>query len=268
MVDERGGVGGGFSRRELIKKSAVAGGLAWAAPVLMTNAAVAQVGDPTCTPECNQCTNGQRVYAKFAPGNSAPSPGSNCLSPAEPVVKVSLRDLVCGGLVAISDDVATNDSAASFDILQPLVLRIIRTSIKGEASCYTSCCTNGFATVTEYSSSHKPPDEGECTLSGTDRVNFPYSILKPKTQGGTDIIELFKYKHNNVDCGTAPSPLANDACCEGPTSARFSTDSLPKNRTTPGYSGGILQNENLNFIEILFCLSSGSKVPQCSGGGN
>jgi hypothetical protein len=41
---------GGFDRREALKKAAVAGGIVWAAPMIMSSPAQAQ--QPPCTPKC------------------------------------------------------------------------------------------------------------------------------------------------------------------------------------------------------------------------
>ena len=41
---------GGFDRREALKKAAVAGGIVWAAPMIMSSPARAQA--TPCTPKC------------------------------------------------------------------------------------------------------------------------------------------------------------------------------------------------------------------------
>lgn len=263
----------GLSRRDLIKRSAVAGGLVWAAPLLQSSPAFAlhagAGAEPTCHPDCDQCSNGVRIYGKFSPGDSKPSAGSNCLNPAEPTVKVSFGDLVCANLIQKTDDVQTNVDFAAFKILQPSVLRVIRTSIKAESACFVSCCEDGFETVTKYSSSHKPPEDDECSLSGTARTPVLFTDLAPKTRNPKTLVPgptdpLFRLKTGaSVACGSSPSP-APDPCCEGPTEIRYSTESLPKGGTVSYDNTGDLSNEKLNFIEVVFCFTGGTSIPGCN----
>lgn len=255
MVDEAPEQVSGISRRDLIKKSAVAGGIIWAAPVLMSSPALAD-HSPDCGPGCSECHDGQIVYAKFAPGGSSPNPGSNCLNPGPDAVSVTLEDLECGGLIVISD-VETSDSTAGFSITAPEELRIIRTSIKSEESCFVTCCEDSFATVEKYANSVKPAPHQECS-AGAD---FPASSLAPKTQDG-DTDPLFRFFTAEGFCGETPADPP-DPCC-APTRVSYSTNSLPKGNNVKYDKDGDLANDNLNFIEVVFCFSSGSRVPTCN----
>lgn len=65
----------GVSRRDLMKKAVVAGGIAWVAPTVLASPAFATA--PGC-PDCNHGPNGQLFGIKFQIGsNTCEGPGDN-----------------------------------------------------------------------------------------------------------------------------------------------------------------------------------------------
>ena len=67
---------GGFDRREALKKAAVAGGIVWAAPMIMSSPARAQA--TPCTPKCAPDTSRRSV----SPGTTVTKLG--CVDPNAP----------------------------------------------------------------------------------------------------------------------------------------------------------------------------------------
>jgi hypothetical protein len=68
ITDETQATGRGVARRDLIKKAAVAGGVAWAAPIVLASPAEAQV--QACTPKCGPTVNGSftgKVFLRKVP---------------------------------------------------------------------------------------------------------------------------------------------------------------------------------------------------------
>lgn len=145
------GTGAGLSRRDLIKKSAVAGAIVWTAPILDSSAAWG-VGH-----DCNEC-DGLTLYSKYAPGNSNTT-GNQCLAPCQPVTVISSGVATACGLYAVGDVVQSGASFASVTFSSQV--RLIRTSIKSTSACYASTCVDDFQSVREYSNSTNPECDQE-----------------------------------------------------------------------------------------------------------
>lgn len=218
----------GISRRDLIKRSAVAGAIVWTAPILESSAAWGQ------TPEdCNEC-DGLTLYSKYAPGN-ANATGNQCLAPCAPVTVISDGfDTDCG-FFSVTDGVQTDDKQA--DVTFSNQVRLIRTSIHGTDSCYVTTCEDDFNEVRVYGQSTNPPCDDE-NITGT-----PYA--------GTTEPPLFEFYVGApaVLCGAAP----NEGGCEQEVRrVRYDTNGLPG-------------NVPLNFIEIVVCLKGTSVLPPGCG---
>ena len=145
------GTGEGLSRRDLIKKSAVAGAIVWAAPMLDSSAAWGAGTD------CNEC-DGLTLYSKYAPGNSNTT-GNQCLSPCAPVTVISTGVATQCGLFSVGDVVQSGQNFASVTFSDQV--RLIRTSIKSTSSCYVTTCVDDFTTVRQYGNSTNPACDQE-----------------------------------------------------------------------------------------------------------
>lgn len=270
--------GKGLSRRELLKRSAVAGGVVWAAPVVQSSAAWAQAGCPAanCNPDCDRCcTDEFRIYAKFAPGDANPT-DQQCLAPSGPqcpdvltLQKVSLNDLVCAGFIRITDDVRSQDSTASFTILQPDKLRLIRTSIKVTSNCIITRCEDGFKHTTFQAPSTNPLCDQEHLTDSLTTADYRGG---PEFPGGPrPLFSFFTGANGATPCSTTPTvsdkvggvpqPGARDGtqCCAQITKVTYDTTAL-FNTTRDN------NNETLNYIEVLFCFKGGSPIPACPKG--
>ena len=156
------GTGGGLSRRDLIKKSAVAGAIVWSAPMLDSSVAWGAGTD------CNEC-DGLTLYSKYAPGNSNTT-GNQCLAPCAPVTVISSGVATACGLYSVGDVVQSGQSFASVTFSNQV--RLIRTSIKSTSACYVTTCVDDFTTVREYSNSTNPVCDQEYQ-TGTAYVGDP-----------------------------------------------------------------------------------------------
>jgi hypothetical protein len=145
------GSGEGLSRRDLIKKTAVAGAIVWTAPILDSSVAWGAGTD------CNEC-DGLTLYSKYAPGNSN-TEGNQCLAPCQPVTVISSGVATACGLFAVGDVVQSGQSFASVTFSNQV--RLIRTSIKSTSSCYVTTCVDDFTTVREYGNSVNPECDQE-----------------------------------------------------------------------------------------------------------
>ncbi len=219
----------GLSRRDLIKRSAVAGAVVWTAPVLSSSAAWGQ------TPEdCNEC-DGLTLYSKYAPGNSQ-TVGNQCLAPCPPVTVISDGVATACGLYSVTDSVTTNSKQA--DITFSNKVRLIRTSIKSTDDCFTTTCKDNFCSVRAYTPSTNPVCDTEHT-QGT-------AMTTPLT---TPLFEFYAPTANTT-CGFAPNNAAGCGCTQEVRRVRYDTNQLDR---------------PLNFVEILMCLKGTSVLPPGCG---
>jgi hypothetical protein len=258
----------GVSRRDLIKKSAIAGGLIWAAPVVSSSAAWAQAGcpAPNCVEACDQCCPDEfRIYAKFAPGNANVT-DQQCLAPSgdacpqvTTVQKISLSDLECAGLIDISDTVESQDSTAGFTILQPDILRVIRTSIKSTSNCLITRCEDGFSHITENTASTNPPCDQEHL---TDNPSSYWGVNNNNPQTINPIFKFFSGPGGNTPCSETPTGASTAGskdgtqCCSQVTKIEYDTTDLYARSNSQN-------NKTINFIEVMFCFKGGSPITGC-----
>ncbi|MFP5489062.1 MAG: hypothetical protein ACLGHQ_12240 [Acidimicrobiia bacterium] len=165
------GTGAGLSRRDLIKKSAVAGAIVWTAPILDSSAAWGSGHD------CNEC-DGLTLYSKYAPGNANVT-GNQCLAPCPPVTIISSGVATACGLYSVGDVVQSGQNYASVTFSNQV--RLIRTSIKSTNDCYTTTCVDDFTTVRAYGNSTNP----ECDQEYATGTEYAGSTLF-KFYGPTD----------------------------------------------------------------------------------
>lgn len=126
----------GISRRELIKRSAVVGGVLWVTPALTSGTAWAAAGGCDC--------DGSLVYTKIAgvAGNDAQTCGNQCLQPVG-LPSIGFDCLVQNGYVATtatSADIATVEFQSSH-------ISLNRMSLKASETCYMVTCVENFGTV-------------------------------------------------------------------------------------------------------------------------
>lgn len=151
MAMSESGTGEGLSRRDLIKRTAVAGAIVWSAPILDSSAAWGATND------CNEC-DGLTLYSKYAPGNANVT-GNQCLAPCAPVTVISSGVATACGLYAVGDVVQSGKKYASVTFSNQV--RLIRTSIKSTSSCLVTTCVDNFSTVREYSNAVNPACDQE-----------------------------------------------------------------------------------------------------------
>jgi hypothetical protein len=211
---------GGVSRREVMKKAAVAGGVVWATPLLSTGTAWGQTSDPCA------CGDGALAYAKFAPGNSQTCQ-NQCLQPGT-IGRLEFDCLVDAGVITVLDEVASNDDTASLQF--NLGTRLFKLAIKSESACFVVRCNEGFSQLYLWSSSTnaEPFDD-------LHSINDPSAAL-----GGTPI---FQYFNGGVLCGNS----AGDPCDGNVTRVDMTTADIPG-------------NQKLNFIEMELCITNLSKI--------
>lgn len=243
---------GGFSRRELLKRSAVAGGLVWAAPILSTGTAWG-----TTTHACCACVGGNVIYAKFAPGNSQ-SCQNQCLQPqADGVVaRYSIDCLIEQGLLGNCDDVDSSANSASIafgDGVTP-----IKFAIKTTDDCYISRCNEGFGTVYRWVSSTNAENYAVSPCVGAQTT--PCIFTDPATN---DDLALFQVYTG----GTGPASTrctGNQPGGSRPTGSRCgSSNNNPCPCAVP--ISGVYMTTNgigttLNFIEMELCVTNVSKI--------
>lgn len=215
--------GEGISRRDLIKRSAVAGAIVWTAPLLDSSAAWGQ------TPEdCNEC-DGLTLYSKYAPGNANVT-GNQCLAPCDPVTVISSGVATDCGLFGVDDTVESGGKRAR--IIFSDQVRLIRTSFKGTSNCYVTTCEDDFQSVRVYGNGINPPCDDE-NITG-------------EAYDGTTTPPLFTFyaPDENTQCGVAPG--------SGCTS---------EVRMVDYDSSGLAGNVPLNYVEIVMCLKGTSVLP-------
>lgn len=120
MVDA---TSGGMSRRDLIKKSAVAGGLVWASPVLLQGVASAQTN-------CRSCPNGV-LYTLKIPSGSAVNCGQGCLERF--TCGTCLFDV--GAVTFVATEFFTNGKTRAAEVTLDPRLRLVATSGKFSGPC-------------------------------------------------------------------------------------------------------------------------------------
>lgn len=216
--------GEGLSRRDLIKRTAVAGAIVWTAPILDSSAAWGQTPS-----DCNEC-DGLTLYSKYAPGDANVT-GNQCLAPCPPVTIISGGTAIGCGLFSVDDSVESGNKRA--DITFSSQVRLIRTSIKGTSSCYVATCEDQFKSVNVYGNGVNPPCDDE-NLTG-DKLAGP---LDPP-------LFTFMAPTPNDVCGTAPSATG---CASEIRRVQYNTSALPGNVA-------------LNFVEIIMCLKGTSVLP-------
>ncbi len=217
----------GLSRRDLIKRSAVAGAVVWAAPVLDSSAAWGST--PT---DCNEC-NGLTLYSKYAPGNSN-TVGNQCLAPCPPVTVISGAVATQCGLISVDDTVKSGENRA--DISFSSQVRLIRTSIKSTNDCYVTTCVDNFCSVRQYTPSTNPP----CNTEATQGTPLAGPLTPP-------LFEFFA-PNTTTSCGSAPTGTPC-GCASEVRRVKYNTDGVGRNGTP------------LNFVEILLCLKGTSVLP-------
>lgn len=141
----------GISRRDLLKRSAVAGTVLWATPALTSASAWGQ--GVTC--DCD----GTTLYTKLPglAGNDAQTCGNQCLNPdnLEAIGFGCLEDL---GYIATT---ITSDNEATVEFADNIALT--RMAMKVSESCYMITCVEDFGDVWVFSNSeqtepkHQPP---------------------------------------------------------------------------------------------------------------
>jgi hypothetical protein len=216
----------GLSRRDLIKRTAVAGAIAWSAPVLDSSAAWGQTPS-----DCNEC-NGLTLYSKYAPGNSN-TVGNQCLAPCPPVTVISSSVATACGLITTVDEVQSGKNRAAIGFSQQV--RLIRTSIKSTNDCYMSSCKDDFASVRTYTPAANPP----CNTEHTTGTVFTGASSPLFTYYAPDTATL---------CGSS-QPGVPLGCSQEIKRVDYNTNGVGNNGTP------------LNFIEILLCLKGTSKLP-------
>lgn len=172
--------GEGLSRRDLIRKTAVAGAIVWTAPILDSSVAWGAGTD------CNEC-DGLTLYSKYAPGNANVT-GNQCLAPCAPVTVISSGVATACGLYSVADVVQSGQNYASVTFSDKV--RLIRTSIKSTSSCYVTTCVDDFSTVREYANSVNPVCDTEYA-TGTEYV-------------GNELFRFYGPTDPNVFAGGAP----------------------------------------------------------------
>lgn len=231
------------SRRDLLKRSAAAGGVIWAAPLVKTTAAWALPG--YCGEGCDQCGDGTPVYAKFAPGNAQPTT-NQCLAPPIGVKSVSFDCLSAANLVTKDTVTTSQDQAAlRFD---PGRVKILRLAIKSDNSafagnfgqevdkggCLMVTCVEGFKRVWNFEPKDNPPPNQELKNSDINTTPNP---------------PVFKY--TLADDSVTDTSTLSPTVCDPVKRIFFDTKGL-------AVGGG---RHKLNFIEMLLCIQNASTIP-------
>lgn len=129
--------GGGLSRRDLIAKSAVATGLVWAAPTLLSSPAGAVTGCP--------CVGGVKTTVKIASTTSS-NCGVACLSSRESLNFPCLEKLVSclqkKGFISFQD--LTNGQVRKARVVLSGGITLLGAGVKTASSCFFADCANGY----------------------------------------------------------------------------------------------------------------------------
>jgi hypothetical protein len=135
--------GGGISRRDMIKGSVIAGGLIWAAPVLLTGKAAAQVSDIPC------CDTGLLHFEINVPSGTLNCGATQCLSNLD-FIDTSFNcadddDIeTCLPSLMTLDAFSSGANGTAQVTLRPGVT-LIAASAKQSARCFFTICPD-FAT--------------------------------------------------------------------------------------------------------------------------
>lgn len=130
------------TRRDMLKKTVVAGGLVWATPMILSAPAGAQT-------DCRDCENNGVLYrVKIASATSA-NCGDACIDirgfyesgPGQPRCGSCLFDI---GALARTEDFA-NGQYRGATITIDARLRLVEAGVQYQGQCYTVDCTDGFA---------------------------------------------------------------------------------------------------------------------------
>ena len=238
---------GGLTRRELLQRSAVAGGLVWAAPMLSSGRAWGQAAG------CCACDGGDLIYAKFAPGNSQTCQ-NQCLQPGS-IARFEFDCLVGAGLLGKCDDVNSNDDTASLAFGTGVTP--YKFAIKSENSCYIVRCNEGFSVIYRWTASFNAEQyNGVPACSGN---NDPCIFTDPAASDDDAMFQVYTG-------GTGPASTR----CTGqvddfrPTGQRCgSSNGVPCGCATP-ISGMYMTTKTLgtklNFIEMELCVTQLSKI--------
>lgn len=231
---------GELTRRELLKRSAVAGGVVWAAPMLSSGKAWGQ------TAGCCTC-NGEIIYAKFAPGN-AQTCQNQCLQPGS-MTRLDFRDcLLKYGLVSLCDDVSTNDDTASIAFSSDVTP--IKFAIKSQNSCFIARCNEGFSTLYTWSTSFNAEDYSASNIFPDPSASDDDAMVQVYTGGpggAGDVRCTGNLPGSQRPLGTRCGHTRGLACsCATPITGVFFT------------TVGI--NDKLNFIEMELCVKNLSKL--------
>ena len=170
---------GGLTRRELLQRSAVAGGVVWAAPLLSSGRAWGT------TAGCCACDAGEVIYAKFAPGNSQTCQ-NQCLQPGS-AKRFDFDCLAAAGLIGVCDDVNSNDDTAALAFgtgVTPM-----KFAIKSESNCYIARCNEGFSVVYSWSTSFN--NEQYTGLPGCAGNSQPCVFTDPATSDDDALIQVY-----------------------------------------------------------------------------
>lgn len=156
----------GISRRDLLKRSAVAGGVLWATPALTSGSAWGQ--GSTC--DCD----GTIIYTKIAgvAGNDAQTCNNQCIQPQN-LPGISFGCLEENGYIATSQ---TSQEVSVVEFLSSS-LSLSKMSLKVSESCYLVTCTEDFDTIWTYGNDEngfpEPKNDSFDESGNTDAVfNF------------------------------------------------------------------------------------------------
>lgn len=185
------------SRREMLKKTVVAGGLVWVAPTILSAPAGAQT-------DCRDCENNGVLYrVKIASATSA-NCGDACIDirgfyesgPGAPRCGSCLFDV---GALARTE-IFENGQYRGAEVEIDPRLRLVEAGVQYQGQCYTVDCTDGFAYTpaeggpgirVEVGTLPVPPGTGTPTVvtftTGTDNQPINHTdFIVCFAAGGTD----------------------------------------------------------------------------------
>lgn len=165
------------SRRDMLKKTVVAGGLIWAAPTILSAPAGAQTSS-----NCRDCENNGVLYRVKISSATSANCGDACIDirgvygsgPGQPRCGSCLFDV---GALARTE-VFVNGQYRGAEVTIDPRLRLIEAGVQYKGECYTVDCTDGFAYVQE---------DGAPNI-----VVTPGSIPVPPSDPGTRTTVLFE----------------------------------------------------------------------------
>lgn len=132
------------SRRDMLKKTVVAGGLVWAAPTILSAPASAQ--EPT---DCRDCENNGVLYRVKISSATSANCGDACIDirgfyasgPGQPRCGTCLFD---SGALARTE-VFVNGQYRGAEVTIDPRLRLVEAGVQYKGKCYTVDCTDDFA---------------------------------------------------------------------------------------------------------------------------